>query len=129
MDFDAVGLFLHQHCHWAFDIGFVGERGLGIGDQFFALDRILGVGCCGQQGFAVFFQNVGRLKCLLGGGDRLGHFHHDRAEVHAGGLEVVDRFTELLQRIGMGLAGGDECGVELGHERRLIGRLGGSIAQ
>ena len=113
--FHAVGLFLHQCRHRAFVIRLLCECGLGIGDQLFALDRILGIGGRGKQGFAVFFENVGSLERLFGGGDRLGHFHHDRAEVHAGGLEVVDRFTKLLQRLGMRLAGGGECGIELGH--------------
>ena len=129
MNFHAVGLFLHQRRHRPFDIGLLGECGLGIGDQLFAFNRILGIGGRGKEGFAVLFENVGSLQRLFGGGDRLGHFHHDRAEVHAGGLEVVDRFTKLLQRLGMRLAGGGECGIELGHERRLIGRLSGSVAQ
>ena len=129
MHFHAVGFFFHQTCHWAFDIGLFGKCGLGVGNESFALGRILGIGGRSEQGFAVFFQNIGGLDRLLGSGHRLGHFHHQRAEVHAGRLEVVDGFAEILQRLGVQLTGGSKCGVEPCHEWRFIGRFGGPIAQ
>ena len=126
--FDAVRAAFQQDLDGAFDVGFVGEGGVGLGGEFLAFGGVFGAGGGGQKGLAVLFEDVGVLDLFLGGGDGFGHFRDQRAEVRAGGLEGVDGGAHGLQRLRLFFAGGGEFLGERGDEGGVVGGIDGAGA-